>query len=178
MQSQGQGAARGQRRPQQPPTEQTTVYGQQLNERATSAPEPAADPPRPAARRWLGDGNGDVPNTFARIKVLGVGGGGGNAVNRMIQAGVDGIEFVSVNTDAQALLTSEAAIAVRIGDKLTKGLGAGGRPEIGERAAEESADTLAELVRNTDMVFITAGMGRSEERRVGKECRSRWSPYH
>jgi cell division protein FtsZ len=97
--------------------------------------------------------------TFAHIKVVGIGGAGGNAVNRMIDAGVDGIEFVSVNTDAQALMGSKAPVYVRIGDKLTKGLGAGGRPEIGERAAEESADTLGEMVRGSDMVFITAGMG-------------------
>ncbi|MDP9357049.1 MAG: cell division protein FtsZ [Chloroflexota bacterium] len=99
------------------------------------------------------------PDTFARIKVIGVGGAGGNAINRMVQSGVDGIEFVSVNTDAQALTTSEAPIAIRIGDKLTKGLGAGGRPEVGERAAEESAENLAEIVRGADMIFITAGMG-------------------
>lgn len=97
--------------------------------------------------------------TFARIKVIGIGGAGGNAINRMVETGVDGIEFVSVNTDAQALLSSGASISVRIGDKLTKGLGAGGKPEIGARAAEESADQLTELVRGTDMVFITAGMG-------------------
>jgi cell division protein FtsZ len=96
---------------------------------------------------------------FARIKVIGVGGAGGNAINRMVQSGVDGIEFVAVNTDAQALLNSHAPISVRIGDKLTKGLGAGGRPEIGGRAAEESAESLSELMRETDMVFITAGMG-------------------
>jgi cell division protein FtsZ len=101
----------------------------------------------------------DFLNTFARIRVIGVGGAGGNAINRMVQSGVDGIEFVSVNTDAQALLNSHASVSVRIGDKLTKGLGAGGRPEIGARAAEESADSLAELMRDTDMVFITAGMG-------------------
>jgi len=110
-----------------------------------------------AARR--DDAGLPYPDTFARMKVIGVGGGGGNAINRMIAAGLDGIEFISVNTDAQALLTSEAPIAVRIGDKLTKGLGAGGRPETGERAAEESGDTLGELVRGADMVFITAGMG-------------------
>ncbi len=98
-------------------------------------------------------------NTFARIKVIGVGGAGGNAINRMVQSGVDGIEFVAVNTDAQALLSSHAPIAVRIGDKLTKGLGAGGRPEIGARAAEESSESLLEIMRDTDMVFITAGMG-------------------
>jgi cell division protein FtsZ len=101
----------------------------------------------------------DFTPNFARIKVIGVGGGGGNAVNRMIEADVEGVEFISVNTDAQALLTSEAPVAVRLGDKLTKGLGAGGRPEIGERAAEESVDTLAEVLRGSDMVFITAGMG-------------------
>jgi cell division protein FtsZ len=104
-------------------------------------------------------GPADFASAFARIKVIGVGGAGGNAINRMVEAGVDGIEFVSVNTDAQALLTSAAPVAVRIGDKMTKGLGAGGRPEVGARAAEESADSLAELMRSTDMVFITAGMG-------------------
>ncbi|MBN9012058.1 MAG: cell division protein FtsZ [Rhizobiales bacterium] len=96
---------------------------------------------------------------YARIRVIGVGGAGGNAINRMIEAGVQGVEFVAVNTDAQALVDTGADFAVRIGDKLTKGLGAGGRPEIGARAAEESADSLAELMRGTDMVFITAGMG-------------------
>src|SRR5215211_3643499 len=101
----------------------------------------------------------EFSTSFAKIKVIGVGGAGGNAINRMVDAGVDSIEFVAVNTDAQALLTSQAPIAVRIGDKLTKGLGAGGRPEVGARAAEESADSLAELMRGTDMVFITAGMG-------------------
>jgi len=98
-------------------------------------------------------------NSFARIKVIGVGGGGGNAINRMIESGVEGVEFVAINTDAQMLINSAAPVSVRIGDKLTKGLGAGGRPEIGERAAEESQETLAEVVRGADMVFITAGMG-------------------
>jgi cell division protein FtsZ len=97
--------------------------------------------------------------SYARIKVVGVGGGGGNAINRMIESGVDGVEFVAVNTDAQMLVNSSAPISVRIGDKLTKGLGAGGRPEVGERAAEESMETLAEVLRGADMVFITAGMG-------------------
>lgn len=101
----------------------------------------------------------ELTTSFARIKVVGVGGAGSNAVNRMINSGVSGIEFIAVNTDAQALLTSHAEIAVRIGDKITRGLGAGGRPEVGARAAEESADMLAELVRDADMVFITAGMG-------------------
>jgi cell division protein FtsZ len=101
----------------------------------------------------------DFANHFARIKVIGVGGGGGNAINRMIQAGVEGVEFVAVNTDSQALVNSLSPVTVRIGDKLTKGLGAGGRPEIGERAAEESIEGLTEVVRGADMVFITAGIG-------------------
>jgi cell division protein FtsZ len=98
-------------------------------------------------------------NHFARIKVIGVGGGGGNAINRMIQAGVEGVEFVAINTDSQALVNSQSPVTIRIGDKLTKGLGAGGRPEIGERAAEESMEALSEAVRGADMVFITAGIG-------------------
>jgi cell division protein FtsZ len=77
----------------------------------------------------------------------------------MVRSGVDGIEFVAVNTDAQALMSSEATIAIRIGDKLTKGLGAGGRPEIGERAAEESSESLSEVMKDCDMIFIAAGMG-------------------
>jgi cell division protein FtsZ len=95
----------------------------------------------------------------ARIIVLGVGGGGSNAVNRMIQSGVRGIEFVAINTDTQALARSEAGTRIHIGEKLTRGLGAGGNPSVGEKAAEESADQIAELVRDADMVFIAAGMG-------------------
>ncbi|HMM40367.1 MAG TPA: cell division protein FtsZ [Thermomicrobiales bacterium] len=106
------------------------------------------------------DGHADeYTANFARIKVVGIGGGGGNAVNRMIDAGVEGVEFVAINTDAQMLINSNAPITLRIGDKLTKGLGAGGRPEVGERAAEESMETLAEVIRGADMVFLTAGMG-------------------
>jgi cell division protein FtsZ len=97
--------------------------------------------------------------TFARIKVIGVGGGGCNAVNRMIEEGIQGVEFVAINTDAQALLLSKAATRVRIGNKLTRGLGAGGNPEIGRKAAEESADELYEVIRGADMVFIASGMG-------------------
>jgi cell division protein FtsZ len=101
----------------------------------------------------------DFANHFARIKVVGVGGAGGNAINRMIQAGVDGVEFIAVNTDSQALVNSLSPVTLRIGEKLTKGLGAGGRPEIGERAAEESVEALTEVVRGADMVFVTAGIG-------------------
>ena len=96
---------------------------------------------------------------FARIKVLGVGGGGSNAVNRMIEEGLQGVEFIAVNTDAQALMLSQAANRVRIGDKLTKGLGSGGEPHVGNKAAEESSDELYEVINGSDMVFITAGMG-------------------
>src|ERR671932_1577119 len=104
------------------------------------------------------NGHGSLEGT-ARIVVLGIGGGGSNAVNRMIQAGVRGVEFVAINTDTQALGRSEAGTRIRIGEKLTRGLGAGGNPSIGEKAAEESAEQIAELVRDADMVFIAAGMG-------------------
>ena len=97
--------------------------------------------------------------SFARIKVVGVGGGGCNAVNRMIEEGMPGIEFIAVNTDGQALLLSEAQTRVRIGDKLTRGMGSGGDPEIGRKAAEESAEELYEVLRGADMVFVTAGIG-------------------
>jgi len=97
--------------------------------------------------------------SFAQIRVVGVGGGGSNAVNRMIADGLTGVEFVAVNTDAQALMLSNSPTRVRIGDKLTRGLGAGGNPEIGRKAAEESADELYEVLQGSDMVFITAGMG-------------------
>ncbi|MGA2111329.1 MAG: cell division protein FtsZ [Anaerolineales bacterium] len=97
--------------------------------------------------------------TFARIKVVGVGGGGQNAVNRMLAEGLSGIEFISVNTDAQALLLANAPMRVRIGEKSTRGLGAGGNPEVGRKAAEESAEELYEVIKGADMVFITGGMG-------------------
>jgi cell division protein FtsZ len=97
--------------------------------------------------------------TFARIKVIGVGGGGQNAVNRMIEEGIEGVEFIAANTDAQALTLSKAPVRVRLGDKLTRGLGAGGDPEIGRKAAEETADELYNVLKGADMVFVTAGMG-------------------
>jgi len=97
--------------------------------------------------------------SFARIKVVGVGGGGCNAVDRMIAEGLQGVEFVAVNTDAQALLLAKAETRVRIGDKLTRGLGSGGDPEIGRKAAEESAEELYNVLNGSDMVFVTAGIG-------------------
>ncbi|HEM61247.1 MAG TPA: cell division protein FtsZ, partial [Chloroflexi bacterium] len=96
---------------------------------------------------------------FAKIKVIGVGGGGGNAINRMIKENIQGVEFIAVNTDAQALFFSEAPYQIRIGDKLTKGLGAGGDPQIGADAAKESEEELRKAVADSDMVFITAGIG-------------------
>jgi cell division protein FtsZ len=96
---------------------------------------------------------------FARIRVVGVGGGGSNAVNRMIEAGVSGVDFVAVNTDSQALLLSNAPTRVHIGEKSTRGLGAGGNPEQGEKAASESIEDLHEVLKGSDMVFVTAGMG-------------------
>ncbi len=104
----------------------------------------------------------NLPNqieSFARIKVVGVGGGGCNAVDRMIDEGLQGVDFVAVNTDAQALMLSKAPRRVRVGEKLTRGLGSGGDPETGRKASEESAEELYEVLRGSDMVFITAGMG-------------------
>lgn len=98
-------------------------------------------------------------DSFARLKVVGIGGGGNNAVNRMIAAGMRGVEFISVNTDKQALFLSQATTKIQIGDKLTKGLGAGANPEIGEKAANESRDEIAMAIKDADMVFVTAGMG-------------------
>lgn len=95
----------------------------------------------------------------AQIKVLGVGGGGSNAVNRMIEQGIRGVEFIAVNTDAQALMLCNAPQRLRIGDKLTKGLGSGGMSEVGEKAAQESSEEIKALLKGTDMVFVTGGMG-------------------
>ena len=96
---------------------------------------------------------------FAQIKVIGVGGGGNNAINRMVEGGLKGVEFLAVNTDKQALFLSKANMKIQIGDKLTKGLGAGSDPEIGQKAAEENRDEIAEAIKGSDMVFVTAGMG-------------------
>lgn len=96
---------------------------------------------------------------FADIKVIGVGGGGNNAINRMIEAGLKGVEFIAVNTDSQALFLSKAEKKIQIGEKLTKGLGAGADPEIGMKAAEETADDIKRALQGADMIFVTAGMG-------------------
>ncbi|MFB1049655.1 cell division protein FtsZ [Paraliobacillus sp. JSM ZJ581] len=96
---------------------------------------------------------------LATIKVIGVGGGGNNAVNRMIEHGVQGVEFIAVNTDSQALNLSKAEVKIQIGTKLTRGLGAGANPEVGRKAAEESKEQLEEVLQGADMIFVTAGMG-------------------
>jgi cell division protein FtsZ len=101
----------------------------------------------------------EEPRNNARIKVIGVGGGGGNAVNRMISSGMEGVEFVVANTDLQALQMSRAPVKIQLGTKLTTGLGAGANPEIGRRAALEDADLIIESLENCDMVFVTAGLG-------------------
>lgn len=98
----------------------------------------------------------ETPQT---IKVVGVGGGGGNAVNRIASAGVRSVELVCMNTDKQALLRSQASIKVQLGEKLTSGRGAGSKPEVGEKAAEESREVILQTLKDADMVFITAGMG-------------------
>lgn len=96
---------------------------------------------------------------IAQIKVIGVGGGGSNAVNRMIESGVQGVEFIAVNTDAQALNRSHAPVKLQIGEKLTRGLGAGANPAVGKKAAEESRESIENVLKGADMVFVTAGMG-------------------
>src|SRR3954469_12226389 len=102
---------------------------------------------------------GEPQNYLAVIKVIGVGGGGCNAVNRMIDAGLKGVEFIAVNTDAQSLLMSDADVKLDIGRELTRGLGAGSDPEIGRQAAEDHRDEIEEVLKGADMVFITAGEG-------------------
>ncbi len=101
----------------------------------------------------------DLEERRARIKVVGIGGAGSNAVNRMIEAGVSGVDFIAVNTDAQALALSNAPIRVRIGDTVTRGLGSGGDPAVGAKAAEESRNELRSVLEDADMVFVTAGLG-------------------
>ena len=119
---------------------------------------------------------------LAVIKVVGIGGGGSNAVTRMVEAGVSGVEFVAVNTDAQALLMMEADVKIHIGSKATRGLGAGADPRVGVAAAQESRDELKEALKGADMVFVTAGEGGGtgtgalpSSRRSGASSeRSRW----
>ena len=114
--------------------------------------------PEPQQQNY-GGGNFNTNNGVASIKVIGVGGGGGNAINRMVDQKLRGVEFITINTDKQALTLSRAEQKIQIGEKLTKGLGAGANPEIGAQAAEESREEIAEMLKGADMVFVTAGMG-------------------
>ena len=114
---------------------------------------------------------------FANIKVIGVGGAGCNTVNRMIEADLQGVQFVSMNTDAQALQSSNASHKLQLGAKLTRGLGAGSNPEIGQRAAEESREEIRALLEGADMVFVTAGMGGHRHRRRARGRRDRQGAF-
>ncbi len=118
-------------------------------------------------------------NQFAVIKVIGVGGGGSNAVNRMIDAGLKGVEFVAINTDRQALLLSNASQKVQIGEKLTKGLGAGANPEIGQKAAEESREIIENIIQGSDMVVYYSRYGRRYRYRGRPDnsghCKTAWN---
>lgn len=109
-----------------------------------------------------------------KIKVIGVGGGGGNAVNRMVATEVKNVEFIAINTDEHVLRLSKASQKIQIGEKLTRGKGAGSMPQIGQEAAEESRDEIAALLKDTDMVFVTAGMGGGTRyRRCSRSCQNR-----
>jgi cell division protein FtsZ len=124
-----------------------------------AAIDPATEPTSAQSHRRKAMPLRSDSENFALIRVIGVGGGGSNAVNRMIRAEMMGVEFIACNTDAQALLQSDAPHKIRIGDKITRGLGAGGDPSIGQRAAEEDSEKIAEALDGSDMVFITAGLG-------------------
>ena len=115
-------------------------------------------------------------DTSAKIIVIGVGGAGNNAVNRMIDENIGGVEFIGVNTDKQALQLCKAPTLIQIGEKLTKGLGAGAQPEIGEKAAEESAEELSAAVKGADMVFVTCGMGGGTGTGRCKDCQGAGNP--
>jgi len=123
-----------------------------------SAPDESASATESPRRRTT-EMLGDPQNYLAVIKVVGVGGGGGNAVNRMIDAGLKGVEFIAVNTDAQSLLISDADVKLDIGRQITRGLGAGSDPELGRQAAEDHHDEIEEVLKGADMVFVTAGEG-------------------
>jgi len=142
---------------QRHPIQRMLSWGSGTANAATHAGE-RMSPPDPAGGVRMASAERDL-RRYAAIKVVGVGGGGSNAVNRMISVGLRGVEFIAINTDAQALALSNADKKIHIGAKLTRGLGAGGDPEIGRQAAEESREDLTEALEGADMVFVTAGMG-------------------
>lgn len=114
--------------------------------------------------------NFDIQTGMANIKVVGVGGAGNNGVNRMVEAGIKNVEFIAINTDKQALNMSKANKKIQIGEKLTRGLGAGANPEIGKCSAEESRAEIAEALKGSDMVFVTSGMGGRNWNRCCSSC--------
>src|SRR5712691_7460671 len=130
-----------------------------MSEESTRGPAKRSTKRRTAKSRRTEPMVGPLQNYLAVIKVVGIGGGGVNAVNRMIDSGLKGVEFIAVNTDAQALLMSDADVKLDIGRNLTRGLGAGADPEVGRQAAEEHRDEIEEVLKGADMVFITAGKG-------------------
>ncbi len=138
------------------PVHRMLTWGSESAE--TQGGEKQASPPDLVGGVMMAGAERDLRG-YAAIKVVGVGGGGSNAVNRMISAGLRGVEFIAINTDAQALALSNADKKIHIGGKLTRGLGAGGDPEIGRQAAEESREELTEALEGADMIFVTAGMG-------------------
>jgi cell division protein FtsZ len=115
--------------------------------------------PGPVVQQLLSENNEERAHGFTEIRVFGVGGAGGNTINRMVDAGVQGIDYIAVNSDMQALQTSRAPRKIAIGQRLTRGLGTGGNPRLGLQAAEQDAETLTEAVDGADMIFVTAGMG-------------------
>src|SRR2546429_6343029 len=130
-----------------------------MSEESTRGPSKRSTKRRTAKSRRTESMVGALQNYLAVIKVVGIGGGGVNAVNRMIDAGLRGVEFIAVNTDAQALLMSDAELKLDIGREVTRGLGAGSDPEVGQSAADENRDMIEEVLKGADMVFITAGEG-------------------
>jgi cell division protein FtsZ len=158
-------ASPGHLRPVPEPTSITDLHIEnddpETDDLETDIPTNDLQPSEPdsAGRGGTTDMLGDPQNYLAVIKVVGVGGGGGNAINRMIDSGLKGVEFVTVNTDAQALLMSDADVKLDIGRQLTRGLGAGSDPDIGRQAAEDHRDEIEEVLKGSDMVFITAGEG-------------------
>src|SRR5438552_3800627 len=133
-------------------------FSQESNQLSTPAQEAAMEPTIQQPGEMRIHFHDEIPRG-ARIKVIGVGGGGGNAVNRMIQAGLEGVEFIAANTDVQALKVSLAPVKLQLGVRLTSGLGAGANPDVGRRAALEDSEKIIEALEGADMVFVTAGLG-------------------
>ena len=133
----------------------------------------SGEPEHDRGKRAAGSSRAHTQNYLAVIKVVGIGGGGVNAVNRMIEEGLKGVEFIAINTDAQALLMSDADVKLDVGRELTRGLGAGANPEVGARAAEDHREEIEEVIKGADMVFVTAGEGGGTGTGGGADRRER-----